>query len=91
MSEGGAAPISGTMVVLEIDGREVSVPAGISVAAALLNTGVRAFRRSVTGEPRAPLCGMGSCHECRVTIDGRTQRRSCLQPVQDGMRVETDG
>ena len=25
---------------------------------------------SVSGEPRAPLCGMGICYECRVTIDG---------------------
>lgn len=91
MSGSGARRAQGATVSLEIDGREVRVPAGISVAAALLNSGVEGFRRSVSGELRAPLCGMGSCHECRVTIDGRPQRRSCLEPVRDGMRVETDG
>lgn len=91
MSGHGTSRAPGVTVALEIDGREVRVPAGISVAAALLNSGIVAFRRSVGGEPRAPLCGMGSCHECRVTIDGRPQRRSCLEPVRDGMRVDTDG
>lgn len=91
MSGSGARRVERASVALVIDGREVRVPAGISVAAALLNSGVVGFRRSVSGEPRAPLCGMGSCHECRVTIDGRPQRRSCLEPVREGMRVETDG
>lgn len=91
MSGSGARRVDRASVALVIDGREVRVPAGISVAAALLNSGVVGFRRSVSGEPRAPLCGMGSCYECRVTIDGRRQRRSCLEPVREGMRVETDG
>lgn len=72
-----------------IDGEARSIPAGISVAAALLNAGVVAVRTSVAGEPRAPLCGMGSCHECRVAIDGVAHRRSCLIVATDGMRVQT--
>ena len=71
------------------DGRTVSVPAGVSVAAALVDLGVPAFRRSVSGEPRAPLCGMGTCYECRVTIDGVAHRRACLVLVADGMQVDT--
>lgn len=78
-----------TDIFLEIDGENHSVRAGISVAAALLNTGASRFRASVTGEPRAPLCGMGSCHECRVTIDGCWHQRSCLVTVRPGMRIET--
>ncbi len=49
--------------------------------------GTRAFvtlRRSATGEPRGPLCGMGTCFECRVTIDGVPHRRSCAEIVRDG-------
>ena len=71
--------------------RRVTATPGSTVAAALLDAGVRSFRRSVRGEPRGPLCGMGICFECRVTIDGVPHRRACLVPVADGMRVTTDG
>lgn len=72
-----------------LNGRGVAVEAGSTVAAALLAAGESTFRVSSSGEPRAPLCGMGVCYECRVTIDGVAQRRSCLVRVRPGMRVET--
>lgn len=77
------------MVTIHADGRPVRVPAGTSVAAALLDHGITSFRTSVSGEPRGPLCGMGTCYECRVTIDGVAHRRACLVPVADGMRITT--
>lgn len=77
-------------VTLSINGRPVTVPAGTTLAAALAHSETT-FRRSVTGEPRAPLCGMGICFECRVTIDGMSQRLSCQTPCADGMQVRTDG
>ncbi len=70
-----------------IDGRPAEADAGSSLLAALWNTGRRAVRTSVGGEPRGPLCGMGTCFECRVTIDGEPHRRSCLEPVREGMAV----
>jgi predicted molibdopterin-dependent oxidoreductase YjgC len=76
-------------VTIVADGREVRVPAGVSVAAALIGAGQHAFRRSVTGEERGPLCGMGICHECRVTIDGLPHQRACLVPVAEGLVVCT--
>jgi len=76
-------------VVFHVDGVTHHAAAGTSIAAALLNAGTWAFRRSVLGEPRGPLCGMGTCHECRVTIDGIAQRRACLVLVADGMQVQT--
>jgi sarcosine oxidase subunit alpha len=45
---------------------------------------------SVSGEPRGPLCGMGICFECRVTIDGRAHQRACQIPCRSGMQVWTD-
>lgn len=36
-----------------------------------------AFRTSVSGEPRAPMCGMGICMECRATVDGVPHQRTC--------------
>jgi D-hydroxyproline dehydrogenase subunit gamma len=82
-------PASAGLVTISADGRSVRVPSGVTVAAALLELGVAAFRRSVSGEPRAPLCGMGTCYECRVTIDGAAHRRACLVTVADGMHVAT--
>jgi sarcosine oxidase subunit alpha len=78
------------MVSLQVNGRPVTVPAGAMVSAAVAIAGVTVFRRSVTGEPRAPLCGMGICFECRVTIDGRAHSRSCQIPCRAGMEVRTD-
>lgn len=77
------------MVTIVADGRDVTVPEGTSVAAALLNLGVEVFRRSVTGQDRGPLCGMGICYECRVTIDDVPHRRGCLVPVAEGLHVRT--
>lgn len=74
-----------------VNGVELGVPSDITLAAALLNTGHSRFRRSETGEPRGPICGMGTCFECRVTIDGEAGRRACLVTVRDGMQVILDG
>lgn len=78
-------------IQIELNGRSVLVPEGISVAAALLNAGVAAFRTSGGGEARGPLCGMGVCYECRATIDGVAHQRTCLEPTRPGMRVVTGG
>jgi sarcosine oxidase subunit alpha len=86
-----ATDVRAARVAITVDGRSLEVTAGTSVAAALLDAGVTAFRRSTTGEPRAPLCGMGICYECRVTLDGVAHRRACLVPVAAGMVVRTQG
>ena len=67
------------------------MPVGATVAAAILNTGSGGMRRSVSGGWRGPLCGMGICYECRVTIDGVAQARSCQVLCREGMEVRTDG
>jgi predicted molibdopterin-dependent oxidoreductase YjgC len=77
-------------VSLTIDGQIVRVPAGTSVAVAVLLTWGPRFRRSVSGELRGPLCGMGICSECRLTIDGLPRRTSCQTLARTGMEVQTD-
>ena len=88
MSAPGA--VSPTVVTIHADGRALRVPAGVSVAAALIDAGVTAFRRSVSDEVRSPLCGMGTCFECRVTIDGVPHRLGCMTLCAPGMEVVTD-
>lgn len=77
-------------VRIRVDGREVEVARGATVAAALTGLGIATFRVSLTGEPRGPLCGMGSCFECRVSIDGRPLTRACMTLCHDGMEVVTN-
>lgn len=77
-------------VSLRINGRAISVPAGTIVAAAVALAGVSAFHRSVSQQPRGPLCGMGICMECRVTINSRAHCRSCQIICEPGMEVSTE-
>jgi len=78
-------------VSLSVNGATVTVARGAMISAAVAAAGVSAFRKSVTGEPRGPLCGMGICFECRVTVNGRAHVRSCQAVCEDGMEVRTDG
>jgi sarcosine oxidase subunit alpha len=78
-------------VEILINGQRLFVPEGSTVAAAILTAGFASFRQSVSGEPRGPLCGMGICFECRVTIDGSAHCRSCQTVCRPGMVVKTDG
>ena len=81
---------SAARVTLTVDGRSIEAREGDTVAAALLAAGVVVFRETpVSGAPRGPLCLMGICFECLVTIDGAGSRQACLTLVSDGMAVET--
>jgi aerobic-type carbon monoxide dehydrogenase small subunit (CoxS/CutS family) len=68
----------------------MEVPSAASLAAVLALGGIDGLRRSEPSRRlRGVFCGMGSCHDCAVTIDGRVGVRSCLTPVADGMHVST--
>ena len=77
-------------VTISVNGQPVSVPAGTIVAAAVVESGAARFRSSLHGESRGPLCGMGVCFECRVTINGQPHSRSCLTLCEEGLEVRTD-
>jgi len=78
-------------VHIRVNGRPVSIPAGTIVAAVIARAGLSRFRRSVSGQARGPLCGMGICMECRVTINGRPYCRSCQVLCEEDMEVISDG
>lgn len=74
---------------VDVDGRRVELDAASTLASALVSSGTHAIRRSAHGEARGPVCGMGSCYECRCTIDGAEQERACLRSVESVSRVES--
>ncbi len=84
-----SSPIPGENTVrLTIDGRSIDVLRGTTVAAAVVSADL-CCRESVSGERRGPLCGMGVCFECRVTIDGRPHQRGCMTLCKEDMEVAT--
>lgn len=75
-------------VTVEIEGTAVEVPAGESVAAAVLAHGMIHTRTTpVSGKPRAPFCMMGVCFDCLMEIDGIPNRQACMVRVREGMRI----
>ena len=56
-------------ISIQINHQTHLIDPGLSVAAALAQCGQLVTRTSVSGETRAPFCGMGVCQECRVTIN----------------------
>ena len=80
----------GQAVHLTIDGRPITARAGQSVAAALLEAGIRSWRSTrVRNRPRGLFCGIGVCYDCLLSVDGIANQRACLVPARDGMRVAT--
>jgi predicted molibdopterin-dependent oxidoreductase YjgC len=79
------------LITLSIDRLRVQVAPGTSVAAAIAQNGGLVTRLSVTGQQRAPLCGMGICQECRVNIDGQRHQLACQTLCTEGMTVLTGG
>ena len=77
----------GGRVRFEFEGRLLQTEPGTSLAAALLENGINAWRRALDGGERGPFCLMGACFECLAAIDGEPHRQACLIEVRDGMRV----
>jgi len=75
-------------VTITVDGMALEVLEGASLAAALWANGfITLGQNPNTGSNRGMYCGIGHCYECRVTVDGVEDVRSCLTPVREGMRV----
>ena len=77
---------SATQITLEIDGVNVTVPAGTSVMRASTIAGVNVPKLCATDSLEA----FGSCRVCLVEIEGRKgYPASCTTPVENGMKVKT--
>jgi formate dehydrogenase major subunit len=84
----GTPAAGGEPVTFEIDGREVTVPAGTSImrAAALVARDIPKLCATDT------LKAFGSCRVCLVQIEGRKGfPASCTTGVASGMKVRTQG
>lgn len=72
------------------DGRPLRAREGDTIASALMDNGVRVFRHTAKGHvPRGLFCAIGQCTDCVMIVDGKPNVRTCITPVRDGMRVQT--
>ncbi|MGW0364770.1 (2Fe-2S)-binding protein [Streptomyces sp. NPDC002990] len=84
----GGAPAAAFPIAF--DGRELPAQTGQSIAAVLWSAGILAWRTTREGgSPRGAFCGIGSCYDCLVTVNGRPNQRACLLPAQPGDAVTT--
>jgi sarcosine oxidase subunit alpha len=74
----------------DVDGETIQAYPGETIAAALLAAGKYALRVTARlGSPRGLFCGMGVCHDCRMTVDGWRGVRTCMTAAQPGCRVRS--
>ncbi len=79
------------IIHFSMDGQAYRAYPGDTVATALYRAGKRSWRKFKDGEARGLLCGMGTCYDCLVTVDGIPDIRACQAVVREGMMVETGG
>ncbi len=77
-----------TGVAFYWQGRELVAQEGETIASALFAAGIRVFgHHPKDGSPQGIFCANGQCAQCLVLADGMPVK-SCMAPVQPGMRVE---
>jgi sarcosine oxidase subunit alpha len=79
----------GRPLTIDFEGRAVRAFEGEPLGVALFADGVRVLGRSTKyHRPRGLFCLEGHCGSCLLRIDGRPNRRACLEPARQGLRCE---
>lgn len=80
----------GNEVSFSFDGQELKGCSGEPIAMALHANGVRIYRVTPEMErPRGFFCAIGKCSSCFMVVNGVPNVRTCVTPLEAGMRVET--
>lgn len=79
---------SSKMIAFTFNNQRIVCREGLPIAAALMENGIRMIRRChKTNEARGIFCGIGHCFECRATVDGVPNQRTCLTLAKNDMVV----
>jgi predicted molibdopterin-dependent oxidoreductase YjgC len=82
--------VKGKAIEFDFDGKKVSGYEGEPISAALKAAGVMVHRHtSKHHEPRGVFCAIGRCTDCVMVVDGKPNIRTCVTPLMEGMKVET--
>jgi len=77
-------------VKIIVDGEEMEAYEEEMIASVLLAHGKKVFRYTKRYmEPRGVFCAIGRCTDCVMTVNGIPNIRTCVTPVEEGMKIET--
>ena len=77
-------------VTIIINDKVITAIDGEPIASALIAAGIKTFRITrVMKESRGYFCGIGLCSDCMMVVDGVPNVRTCITPVKEGMKIET--
>jgi hypothetical protein len=80
----------GPKVRFTFDGRAMEGYDGEPIAVALRSVGVLIHRYTAKRkEPRGMFCAIGRCTDCIMVVNGVPNVRTCVEPLQAGMIVQT--
>ena len=83
-------PEKGRLVSFTYDGKTLQGYEGEPVAMALKAAGVMVHRYTAKKhQPRGIFCAIGRCTDCVMVVDGVPNVRTCMTPLVEGMKVET--
>ena len=83
-------PQKGKMVRFTMDGKEIEGYEGEPIASALKAAGLMVHRYTQKEhKPRGIFCAIGRCTDCVMIVDGVPNIRTCITPLRDGMKVQT--
>jgi len=72
------------------DGKELEAYKGEMIATSLLANRIKVFRLTkINKKPRGIFCGIGRCTDCVMIVNGISNIRTCVTPVEEGMKIET--
>jgi len=80
----------GKQVTFTYNDKEVQGYEGEPIAMALKAAGLMVHRYTQKEhKPRGIFCAIGRCTDCVMVVDGKPNVRTCVTPLKEGMRVET--
>lgn len=77
-------------VTIIVDGKPVKTYSGETLVTAIASEKGLGYRTTKNGETRGPICNMGVCYECSVSVKGLGNVRACMTNVKDGMEISTN-
>jgi hypothetical protein len=80
----------GRKVRFTFDGKTIEGFEGEPIAVALRSHGVMVHRYTTKrNDPRGVFCAIGRCTDCIMVVDGVPNVRTCVEPLREGMIVQT--
>ncbi len=77
------------LVKFYFEGKEMWGYEGLPIAASLHANGVKVYRYSQRlNRARGFYCAIGKCSSCFMVVNGIPNVKTCITPLEEGMRIE---